>query len=165
VRHRIARLSVASATLLVFVVLWVTIAARPWATPSRRTPDPRIVALQARQRALKRETAHVNVVVTARWHRYRQALRKREQEIAAAKQRHDEQLAAARSAYARLAAYRARAAAPSSARTVTTTVASRTTSTPSAPAAPASAPVPPSPPPVQVVTLPPVTGTSSSRKP
>ena len=106
-KHHTARLYVASATLLVFFLLWVTIAAKPWTSASKRTADPRVLALQARQRALKHEAAHVKAVVASRWHRYEKALRSREREIAAAKRRHDEQVAASRAAYARLAAYRA----------------------------------------------------------
>ncbi len=165
-KHHTARLYVASATLLVFFLLWATIAAKPWASPSKQAADPRVVALQARQRALEREAAHVKAVVASRWHRYEEALRSRERQIAAAKRRHDEQVAASRAAYAQLAAYRARSTAAASAvQTVTTTVVSHSTSAASAPPPPAPAPAPPPPPPVQVVTLPPVTGTSSSKRP
>ena len=165
-KHHTARLYVASATLLVFLLLWVTIAAKPWTSAGRRAADPRVLALQARQRALEHEAAHVKAVVASRWHRYEKALRSREREIAAAKQRHDEQVAASRVAYARLAAYRTRGkTAASSARTVTTTVVSHTTSVIPASPSPASPAPAPAPPPVQVVTLPPVTTTSSSKRP
>jgi hypothetical protein len=92
---RALRLSVAAATLLVFVVLWAVVAARPWATGSERTAlDRSLVALNRRQRRLAREARLVKHDLDVRWREYRQRLRKREAQIRALDRRHAAQVAA-----------------------------------------------------------------------
>jgi hypothetical protein len=88
---------VAAVTLLVFFVLWAAIAAKPWANAARRQGrDPRLVALDRRQRRLTREAQAVKRTLDRRWRDYRRQLRQREARIRTLERRHAEQLAAAR---------------------------------------------------------------------
>jgi hypothetical protein len=135
------RLYVASVTLLVFFVLWAVVAAKPWAsTGGRAAPDPRLVALNGRQRRLERETRIVKRQLERRWLEYRRRLRKREALIHMLERRHAAQVAAARAA------------------------AASTASTYSAPSTSggSTAQVVTSAPQVRVVTLPPATSSGSS---
>lgn len=135
------RLYVAAVTLLVFFVLWAVVAAKPWAsTGGHAAPDPRLVALNRRQRRLERETRVVRQQLDRRWREYRRRLHKREALIHKLEQRHAAQVAAARAAAANAAAtYPAAAASVAPAAQVV-----------------ASAPQ------VRVVTLPPATSSGSS---
>jgi hypothetical protein len=56
----IGRLYVATIAILVFFVVWATVAARPWKTAA---PDPRLQQLALRPQALKRETTLVNQIL------------------------------------------------------------------------------------------------------
>jgi hypothetical protein len=98
VSSRALRLHVAAVTLLVFVVLWAVVAARPWASTGRSTPDPRFAALERRQHRLVREARLVKRELDHRWHAYRLRLQKREAQIRTLERRHAAQLAAAASA-------------------------------------------------------------------
>jgi hypothetical protein len=134
------RLYVASVTLLVFFVLWAVVAAKPWASTSGHAAlDPRLVALNHRQRRLERETRAVKRELDRQWRDYRRRLRKREALIHHLEQRHAAQVAAARAA--------ASAAAAASVTPVS-----------GAPAAQVVA----APPQVRVVSLPPATSSGSS---
>jgi hypothetical protein len=155
-RNHTVRLYVAAATLLAFFVLWTSIAAKPWATAKRPAADPRLVALTVREHRLRAEALAVKRVVAHRWKLYERRLRARQGAIAAAEQRHSQQVAAAQLAAQRIAAARS--------------VASRTVAVSSVSSAPAasssSTPVQrvvTLPPRVQIVTLPPVTSSTSSR--
>lgn len=143
------RFYVVSVTLLVFFVLWAVVAARPWAAAKAATKpqlDPRLAALDRRERRLKRESAVVNRTLARRWDEYRRRLKAREARIRALQQAHARQVAAAAAAAARSSA----AATPYSAAPVG-----------SAPAA-ASARVVTLPPTVKVVTLPPASAPATS---
>ena len=63
--NHVARLYVAAATVLVLFLAWAVIASHPW--PSRSgalaVSDPRLIALQAREQALRAETAAVNRIL------------------------------------------------------------------------------------------------------
>jgi hypothetical protein len=134
------RLYVASVTVLLFFVLWAVVAARPWAgTSGHPGLDPRLVALNRRQRRLERETRAVKQELDRRWREYRRRLRKREVLIHKLERRHAAQVAAARAA--------ANAAVTYSAAGVS--------------GAPAAQVVPAAPQ-VRVVTLPPATSSGSS---
>jgi hypothetical protein len=153
-RKRTLRLSAAAAATLAFVVLWSSIAAKPWATTKRPAQDPRLLALTAREHRLRAEAIAVKRLVARRWHVYERRLRVRRRQVAAARRRHAEQLAAARAAARRIAAAQAAASSVSYA---------PAPAAPPAAAAPAAAPrIVTLPPRVQVVTLPPVTSSSSS---
>ena len=97
------RLYAAAVTLLVFFVLWAVVAAKPWAsTGGHAALDPRIAALDRRQRRLQREARVVKQTLDRRWREYRQRLREREARIRTLERRHAAQVAAVRAAAARL---------------------------------------------------------------
>jgi hypothetical protein len=96
VKPHTLRLYVASVTLLVFFVLWAVIAAKPWSSASSRsTPDPRLVALDRRQRRLQQEARKVKRTLDRRWHAYRKRLRARRAQIRMLERRHARAVAAA----------------------------------------------------------------------
>jgi len=141
------RLYVTAVTLLVFFVLWAVVATKPWAGAAvDRQVDPRLVALERKQRSLRREAQLVKRTLDRRWREYRVRLRKREARIRTLERRHAEQVAAARAAAARLAG-----SAP--------TYASTAAPAPVA-ASPGRAVTPP--PQVKVVTLPPAAAPATS---
>lgn len=93
---RVLRLYVAAVTLLVFVVLWAVIAAKPWAsTAVRHGLDPRLAALDGRQRRLEREARAVKRTLDRRWRDYRQRLLQRQAQIRKLERRHATEVAAA----------------------------------------------------------------------
>ncbi len=100
------RLYVVTVALLVFFVLWAVIAARPWAKAAASKPaiDPRLVRLDRRQQHLKREAKAVNRLLERRWAAYHRRLRAREALIHRLKQRHVQEVAAARAAQAQVGA-------------------------------------------------------------
>jgi hypothetical protein len=106
------RLYVAAVTLLVFFVLWAVIAAKPWASTGHAGLDPRLVALNHRQRRLELETRAVKQELDRRWRDYRRRLGKREALIHKLERRHAAQVAAARAAANAAAAYSAPSGAP-----------------------------------------------------
>jgi hypothetical protein len=110
----VGRLYALSLALVVFFLAWALIAARPWAAQSTSGADPRIAALAARERRIRHESLVVARIVRHRWAVYRTRLRRREQQIVAAKRAH-----AAVTNQARLAAAAAPAAASPSVRVVT----------------------------------------------
>jgi hypothetical protein len=154
-RSHTARLYAASVTLVVFFVVWATVAARPWtsAAPAKPEPDPRLAALDRWEHRLQREAVAVRRTVNRRWAVYRRRLKAREAQIAAARRRHARQLAAAAAARARIAAQQTAVAQP--------------VARPAGPAPAAPAPAA-GPPPVRIVTLPaatPPAATSTSSAP
>jgi hypothetical protein len=93
---RTLRLYVAAVTLLVFFVLWAMIAAKPWASAAARpVRDPRLAALDRRQRRLAREAQLVKGGLDRRWREYRQRLRRRQAQIQELERRHAAEVAAA----------------------------------------------------------------------
>lgn len=152
-RNHTVRLYAAAVALLVFFVLWATIAAHPWSAPAKPVADPRVLALATREQRLQREAMQVKKLVAHRWHVYEWRLRARERQIALTLHRHERQLAAARAAAARIAVSQAAAASYSAPATAS--------SAPAAQSALATRVVT-LPPQVQVVHLAPVTVTSSS---
>ena len=104
VRDCAPRLSVLSSTLVAFVVLWATIAAKPWAAAAKQPADPRLLALTRWQHRLSRESVPVTRLVDRRWAGYQKRLAVRRAQIRAAELAHTRQLAAARAAAARNAA-------------------------------------------------------------
>ena len=62
--NHIVRLYTAAGAIVIFFLLWATIAAHPWATTEQVTPqDPRLVALAQREKSLRKRAAGVNRVV------------------------------------------------------------------------------------------------------
>jgi len=70
--------------LVVFLVSWAAVAARPWATPK---PDPRLAVLAQREARLRADATLVRRVVARRNAAYRTALVSRRAQIAAAQAR------------------------------------------------------------------------------
>lgn len=77
--HRLYAVVVA---VVVFLVSWAAVAARPWSAPKQ---DPRLAALAQREQRLRSDAVIVKQVVAQRMADYRAALRTRQAEIAAAK--------------------------------------------------------------------------------
>ena len=82
--NHVGRLYSAALALLVFFILWVGIAAHPWAAT---TTDPRIAALAAREQQLRHDSVVVKKIVAARWSVYKVQLAERNRAIAAAARR------------------------------------------------------------------------------
>ena len=101
------RLYALALSLVVFVLAWAVVAARPWATASA---DPRLKTLALREAQLRREAKLVQKVVNARWATYRVRLKARRAEIARVNA-----AAAAAAAAAATQAAAAAAAAPAAA--------------------------------------------------
>ncbi len=171
--NHVVRLYALAVGAIVFFVLWATIAARPWTTAKAKA-DPRLAQLSVREKRLRHDAILANRIVKRRWAVYRVRLRRRETEIASARTRHEQELAAARAAAARqaaaiqaaalaAAAARSQTVAPAAVRTAGPVAAAPAVAAPVRAAAPAATPAPPPPPPpVAVVRLPPITTTHSS---
>ena len=107
----VARLYAAAGTIVVFFVLWATVAAHPWGSSPKVTPqDPRLLALARREQALRVRAVSVKQVVDRRWAAYETRLRQRQWENEMALQQHLRALEASQAAALRAAeAYRAEA--------------------------------------------------------
>jgi hypothetical protein len=90
----VGRLYSIAAGLFVFFLAWVAIGAKPWAA-TQSAQDPRLVALTQREQKLRRESVAVQRLVKHRYAVYRVQLRKRQSQIAAAKQAQAQAIAAA----------------------------------------------------------------------
>lgn len=77
--HRLYAIVIA---VVIFFVSWAAVAAQPWATAK---PDPRLAVLAQREQRLRADAKLVQQVVNNRMATYRQALRTRNAQIAAAK--------------------------------------------------------------------------------
>ncbi len=100
--NHIVRLYTAAGAIVIFFLLWATIAARPWATTEQVTPqDPRLVALAQREKNLRKRAAGVNRVVARRWAIYERRSARRQRQNAAALQRHMQELEASQAAAVR----------------------------------------------------------------
>jgi hypothetical protein len=134
------RLYVAAVTVLVFFVLWAVVAAKPWAGTGRHASlDPRLVALNRRQRRLELETRAVKRQLDLRWREYRRRLRKRQALIHRLERRHAAQVAAVTAAANAAVAYPSAGVSGAAAAPVVTRA-----------------------PQVRIVTLPPTTSSGSS---
>ncbi len=102
-RNHTLRLYAGCITVLVFFLLWATIAAHPWSSsPSTPTADRRLLALAARQHRLQREAASIRKLVAVRWTRYDRELQIRRRQIALARARYAQSVAAAQVAARRV---------------------------------------------------------------
>ena len=68
------RVYVVAGTLLVFFVLWASIAANPWASTK---PDAQVAALVRREATIRKQAAEAQRAYTVRWTRYRANLAQR----------------------------------------------------------------------------------------
>jgi hypothetical protein len=91
----VARLYALAVSLLVLFLFWAMIAARPWG-PAAAGRDPRLAALDARERRLRAEAIRVQRIVAHRFAVYREQLRRRQAAIARVKRQNA--LAATRAA-------------------------------------------------------------------
>jgi hypothetical protein len=76
----VGRLYAIAGSIVVFFLLWMLIAAAPWAP---RSTDPRLAALAAREQLLQAQTAVVRKVVNERWAAYRRSLARMKSQSAA----------------------------------------------------------------------------------
>lgn len=60
------RLYALAVSILVFFVAWAAVAARPWATTTSATPDPRVTALVAKEQRVRAEALAVQRVLASR---------------------------------------------------------------------------------------------------
>jgi hypothetical protein len=132
----LVRLCALVVSVAIFAAVWATVGARPWQADAKALGDPRLLALEQREATLKREAAQVQLEVKERWATYRHRLKQRKKAIAVAERRHRRELLRARLA--------AQAAAAQAAASQATTIVA------------VSAPS------VSVVSLPPVTKSTSS---
>ena len=102
--NHVVRLYTAAGTIVVFFLLWATVAAHPWAATEQATPqDPRLVALAQREKRLQKRAAYVKTIVDRRWAIYERRSARRQWQNAVALQRHMQQLEASQAAAVRAA--------------------------------------------------------------
>ena len=102
--NHLVRLYTAAAAILVFFLLWATIAAHPWATTEQVTPqDPRLMALARREKTLRKRAAVVNRIVGRCWAVYERRSTRRQWQNTVVLQRHLQQLEASQAAAIRAA--------------------------------------------------------------
>jgi len=77
----LGRIYVFGAALLLFLLLWAGIAARPWVSAA---PDRRLAALDVRQQRLSAQLIAAQRQQAARWSAYRSAATQRQRQVAAA---------------------------------------------------------------------------------
>ena len=82
----VGRIYATALTLFTFFLTWALVAAHPWPTQGAASPDPRLRALAAREKKLRRESIATNRLVKRRWAAYRTKLAQRNAQIAAAEQ-------------------------------------------------------------------------------
>ncbi len=78
----IGRFYAIAVALVVFFLSWAVIAAQTRKEAASIAPDPRLAALDARERRLRAQAVTVNATVQRRWEAYRTALAERKREIA-----------------------------------------------------------------------------------
>lgn len=102
--NHVARLYTTAGAIVVFFLLWATIAAHPWATTEQVTQqDPRLAALALREKRLQKRAAEVKRVVDHRWAVYEKRSARRRWQNAVALQRHLQQLELSQAAAVRAA--------------------------------------------------------------
>ena len=70
-----------SAAIVVFFLSWAVIAARPWVEAPAAKTDPRLTALDQRERRLRKDAVEIRAIVQKRWTVYRAQLVRRKQLI------------------------------------------------------------------------------------
>jgi hypothetical protein len=91
----LGRVYAISAAIVVFFLSWAVIAARPWVDAPAAKVDSRLVALDARERNLRKDAVQIRAIVQKRWALYHTQLVRRKHLIAVRKKA---QAAAARQA-------------------------------------------------------------------
>ena len=82
----VGRIYATALTLFTFFLTWAVVAAHPWPSKAASSPDPRLRALAAREKQLRRESIETQRIVKRRWAAYRKQLAERNAQIAAAEQ-------------------------------------------------------------------------------
>ena len=73
----LGRIYAIAAATFVFFLSWAVIAARPWVEAPAAKADPRLAALDARERRLRKDAVEINAIVQKRWNVYRVQLVRR----------------------------------------------------------------------------------------
>jgi hypothetical protein len=81
----VGRIYATALSLFAFFVTWALVAAHPWPSSPPAASDPRLRALTAREKQIRREALVTRRVVERRWARYRVELARRNSQIAAAR--------------------------------------------------------------------------------
>jgi len=81
----LGRVYAISAAIVVFFLSWAVIAARPWVEAPTAKVDPRLVALDARERNLRKDAVQIRAIVQKRWALYHTQLVRRKHLIAVRK--------------------------------------------------------------------------------
>ncbi len=139
--NSLGRVYAITLAIVVFFLSWAVIAARPWVSAPEAKTDPRIAALNARERTLRKDAVEIRAIVQKRWAVYQAQLVRRKHVIAVRKKA--QQVLLAQQALAARQAQIVQASAPSS----TPTYHSAPHSAP-APSAPIVRVAPPAAPPV-----------------
>jgi len=100
VRKTLVRLCAFATAVGIFALAWVTINARPWQAEAKAMRDPRLLALQERERLLQLQARDVRRLVSERFASYGERLEERKKAIAAAERRHRRELRRAKRAEA-----------------------------------------------------------------
>jgi len=83
--NNLGRIYVIALAIVVFFLSWAVIAARPWVRAPEAKTDPRITALNARERRLRKDAIEIRAIVQKRWTVYRLQLTTRKRLIAVRK--------------------------------------------------------------------------------
>jgi len=83
--NTLGRSYVIALAIVVFFLSWAVIAAKPWVQAPEAKADPRIAALNARERRLRKDAIEIRAIVQKRWTVYRAELVTRKRQIAARK--------------------------------------------------------------------------------
>lgn len=83
--NNLGRLYATSLAVVVFFLSWAVIAASPWVSAPEAKTDPRILALDARERRLNRDAVQIRAIVQKRWTVYQTRLVRRKHTIAVRK--------------------------------------------------------------------------------
>ena len=98
--RNVVRLCSFVTALAIFALTWVAINAHPWQAEAKTLRDPRLAALQHRERLLQLEAGDVRRVVHERFASYRERLKARKKAIVRAERRHRRELRRAKRAAA-----------------------------------------------------------------
>ena len=83
--NNLGRVYAITLAIVVFFLSWAVIAARPWVSAPKAKTDPRITALNARERGLRKDAVEIRAIVQKRWAVYQAQLVRRKQLIAVRK--------------------------------------------------------------------------------
>jgi hypothetical protein len=82
----LGRIYAIAAAIVVFFLSWAVIAAKPWVEAPKAKVDPRLAALDVRERRLRQDAVQINAIVQKRWNVYHAQLVRRKRQIVSRKQ-------------------------------------------------------------------------------